>query len=307
LPRYSVILPTRNRSDVIGYAIQSVLSQSDGDFELLVVGDGCTDDTAAVVAAYGDRRVRWFDLPKAPFFGYANRNVVLKDAQGEFIAYMAHDDLICHDHLERLSGQLDDEQAEWIFSRPLWVSMDGVVVPYAVTLLHDDQRASYMSEGNPIPMSCVMHRRSAIARAGLWPEDLPASADWAYWKQILAGGTRLSSCRVPTTLHFVADWRRAQQIWQPEAMVLLRTAMTESWWPPALWRRIPAGETEQAVFWRWLSTGADATTELRRAVDLVIDRLAWDRTADLRNRASARSLSARVARRLGALVRRRAP
>ena len=85
--------------------------------------------------------------------------------------------------------------------------------------------------------------------------------------------------------------------------MLLHAAMTEPWWPPTLRRRIPPGETEQAVFWRWLSTGAGASTELRRAVDVVIDRLAWDRTADLRNRASARSLHARVTRRLVSLVR----
>src|ERR1700688_5046943 len=147
-PQYSVLLPTHNRSELLRFAILSVLGQTEGDFELLIVGDGCTDNSAAVVASFADPRIRWFDLPKAPHFGYANRNIALKEATGEYIAFVADDDLVFSDHLALLAATLDKSGAEWAYSRPLWVTTDGIVVPFSGNLLNPDELDIFLTEGN---------------------------------------------------------------------------------------------------------------------------------------------------------------
>ena len=142
-PRFSVLIPTHNRSALLRLAISSVLSQTETDFELLVVGDGCTDDTADVVASFDDARIRWLDLPKAPHFGYANRNVALRLAAGAYIAFVTDDDLVFPDHLALLAATLEESGAEWVYNRPLWVTTDGLVVPFASNLLNADELDRY--------------------------------------------------------------------------------------------------------------------------------------------------------------------
>ena len=56
-PRFSVLLPAHNHSDVVGLAIASVLAQSEPNFELLVACDGCTDATVDVVRSFADARI----------------------------------------------------------------------------------------------------------------------------------------------------------------------------------------------------------------------------------------------------------
>jgi Glycosyltransferases involved in cell wall biogenesis len=127
-PLVTILLPTHNRADVLRYAIRSVMWQTEQDFELLIVGDGCTDDTREVVAGFRDARplVR---PAKAPFSGYANRNIALRQALGRYITYAQHDDIMLPDHVERLIAALEASGADWVYSRPLWCMPDGFIFP----------------------------------------------------------------------------------------------------------------------------------------------------------------------------------
>src|SRR5690349_20582249 len=98
-PLVSIIMATYNWSSVLPYSIGSVQHQTLPDFELLVVGDGCTDDSAEVVGAIGDPRVRWIGLENNSGHQSVPNNEGLRQARGEIIAYLGHDDLWLPDHL----------------------------------------------------------------------------------------------------------------------------------------------------------------------------------------------------------------
>lgn len=275
-PRFTVLLPTHDRADVLGHAIASVLAQTEPDFELLVVADGCTDATPSVVAGFDDQRLRFLDLPKAPFFGYANRNVALRQARGRLIAFAAHDDLLLPDHLARMGALLDGEGAAWGYSRPAWVTSDGVIVPFGTNLSLPDEMQAFMERGNSIPAACVVHTRAVLEQVGFWPEDVPAAADWVLWRRMLeAMGRRAAHLPVPTALHFSASWKKSRFAASGDVEALARIADAAAWWPPIL-RQPPAGGTEQAAVWRAMSEGGSAWVEaLRAALAAVLDRLGW--------------------------------
>jgi glycosyltransferase involved in cell wall biosynthesis len=102
-PRVSVVIPVHNREPYIGAAIASVLAQTFGDFELLVIDDGSTDGTRDVVRSFRDQRIRL--LCQASNRGIAKtRNAGVDAARGDYLAFLDSDDVALPD---RLAAQVD--------------------------------------------------------------------------------------------------------------------------------------------------------------------------------------------------------
>lgn len=105
MPKVSVIIPTYNLCDLLRSTIDSVLAQTLGNLELIIVDDGSTDDTRDVVQSIEDRRVRYFhkDNGGTP----SARNYGLARAKGEFVAFLDHDDLWPPNYLDVMIGNLE--------------------------------------------------------------------------------------------------------------------------------------------------------------------------------------------------------
>jgi glycosyltransferase involved in cell wall biosynthesis len=103
MPRVSVVIATCNRAEFLPATLDSVLEQEFRDFELIVVDDGSTDDTEAVLRRYGDR-IRVISQPnQGPS---AARNTGAAVARAPWIAFQDSDDLCAPQHLATLYGQV---------------------------------------------------------------------------------------------------------------------------------------------------------------------------------------------------------
>ncbi|MBL8014517.1 MAG: glycosyltransferase family 2 protein, partial [Candidatus Omnitrophica bacterium] len=99
-PKVSVIISTYNRAQYLGRAIQSVLSQSFEDFELIVVDDASKDTTKDVVAQFNDSRIRYIRHEENRG-GPAARNTGIKNTSGVFLAFLDDDDQWCQEKLQK--------------------------------------------------------------------------------------------------------------------------------------------------------------------------------------------------------------
>ena len=91
MPRFSVIIPVYNRGQFVKKAIESILAQTNSDYELIVVDDGSTDDTVDVIKSYGEK----VKLIRQPNQGpEVARNTGAAIAKGEYFAFLDSDDLM---------------------------------------------------------------------------------------------------------------------------------------------------------------------------------------------------------------------
>jgi len=106
-PRVSVCIPAYNGAEFIGEAIRSVLGQSFGDFELVVIDDCSTDGTVEVARGFGDSRIRLIVNPNN--LGQCeNWNKALAEAGGEFFKLLPQDDFLYPDCVRRQVEVFDD-------------------------------------------------------------------------------------------------------------------------------------------------------------------------------------------------------
>ncbi len=102
-PAVTVVVPTYQRADVVGRAVAAVLAQTEADLELIVVDDGSTDATRAVVAAVADPRLR---VVTSDHVGAAEaRNLGARAGHGRWLTFLDSDDTVTPDWLARLLAE----------------------------------------------------------------------------------------------------------------------------------------------------------------------------------------------------------
>lgn len=175
----SVIIPTFNRLNFLKEAIDSVLTQSYATLELLIVDDGSTDGTAEFVASLNDR-VRTFNQPNhGPS---AARNFGIRQARGEFIAFLDSDDLWLPD---KLKTQIDfmhrNPRAVVCYTDEIWIRKGVRVNPRKKHAKHSGWIFEKCLPLCIVSPSSVLMRRSFFDQVGFFDEGLGACEDYDLW------------------------------------------------------------------------------------------------------------------------------
>ncbi|MEO1054221.1 MAG: glycosyltransferase family 2 protein [Bacteroidota bacterium] len=173
----SVIMATYNRSNIIGYAIKTVINQVYTDWELLVIGDHCTDDTGKVVNEFGDSRVTFFNLPENIGEQSGPNNFGLDQAKGDYIAFLNHDDLWFPDHLSSLVACIEENNAGLVYA--WWNPVSAGPHHFKPMMIDPDHNYTLQTF---VPASAWLFDKEIINKVGKWRSfkeiyDIP-SQDW---------------------------------------------------------------------------------------------------------------------------------
>jgi glycosyltransferase involved in cell wall biosynthesis len=205
-PFFSVVMATYGRGDYIAPSVESVLRQTFPSLELIVVGDGCDDNTEEVVGSFNSDRISWRNLAHNSGSQSFPNNEGIRNARGQWICYMGHDDLWSPDHLAQLHALIQrDPSTDFVVSGSICYGPPGSEVFY-VTGLFDDSRAAFE---HFFPPSTFAHRCDVPARIGAWrnPREISAPVDCEFLLRAAHAGLRFASTGQVTVHKFAAGHR----------------------------------------------------------------------------------------------------
>jgi glycosyltransferase involved in cell wall biosynthesis len=205
-PIFSIVLSTFGRGTDIAPTIESILWQSFDDFELIVVGDGCTDDTEEAVRSFPAERVMWRNLLRNTGSQSFPNNEGVRASRGDWIAYMGHDDIWARDHLANtVEAIASNQQVDIVVSGCVYHGPRGSGV-HLVTGLFDSPEAA---RHHFFPPTSLAHRRTVIDRIGPWrdPRILRAPVDADFLLRAQRAEMRFVSTGKITAHKFAAGHR----------------------------------------------------------------------------------------------------
>lgn len=180
MPTVSIIIPTYNRSHIIGRALQSVLNQTYRDFEVIVADDGSTDGTEAVVKEFNDERIRYIRHEENKGVSAA-RNTAIKAAEGKYIAFQDSDDVWLEDKLEKQMKAFETVPPEvGIVYTGLWKikGEEKEYVPQDHVKQKEGNIFSRLLHGTFICPSVAVVRKECFETAGMFDENMRSHEDW---------------------------------------------------------------------------------------------------------------------------------
>ncbi|MDR2906222.1 MAG: glycosyltransferase [Helicobacteraceae bacterium] len=186
MPKISVIMPCYNGQNFVAEAIDSILSQTFDDFELLIIDDGSTDKSADVILSFKDKRIRYIKNEKnIGLIKTLNKGLDLSN--GEYVARMDADDISYPERFAMQTKLLDDNHD--VVMCGTWINFFNY--PPRAGDGHHATEITYLSilSGWCINHPTVMFRKSVLDSNGLrYDESYPSAEDYELWSRMIRFG-----------------------------------------------------------------------------------------------------------------------
>ena len=183
LPKVSVVIPTHNRAQFVSQAVDSVLTQTFRDFELIVVDDGSHDKTFNSLSSHRNHIIYHYQKNRGVS---AARNKGISLSKGEWICFLDSDDLWTPEKLEIQQKATQSAGFLASYTDEIWYRKNKRVNPRRK---HDKHSGFIFEKCLPlciISPSSVMLHRSIFEKVGYFDETLPACEDYDLWLRVAA-------------------------------------------------------------------------------------------------------------------------
>lgn len=197
----SIIIPTYNRAHLIEHTLKSVLNQTRQDYEVIVVDDGSTDHTEAVVAPYLSERVSYVKIANSERGAARNKGTQL--AKGTYVNWFDSDDEMLPNHVEEVNLLVEKCQTPEVITLfySFKDSRTGKITPIQFDYLGAKNTKHYLIEGNYLACNPVIVRRDiALANPFIEDRNLSASEDYELWLRLLA---QFNFCQSPKVTSYL--------------------------------------------------------------------------------------------------------
>lgn len=165
-----------------------MLAQSFDNFELIIVDDGSSDDTAATVGCINDSRIRFFQQTNQG--QSVARNTGLGEASGEFIAFLDSDDEWCPQKLEQQLAAFDvNPEAILVYGNELFIGADGLKFIHGRQHPLTGDVSRQLVLGNFINLNTTLVRRSALPAQPVFAPEMRAGEDYDLWLRLSCKGS----------------------------------------------------------------------------------------------------------------------
>lgn len=189
-PSVSVVITCYNYARYLPFAVESVLRQSYPHYEVVIVNDGSTDSTDEVVKGYlSNPQIKYV---KQNNLGQANaKNTGIKNANGDFIAFLDADDLWEETKLGKQLLLFSDPNVGVVYSRARYINENGEDINFQLSGKYLKPRSGDVTESlfidNFVPFSSSVVRKKCLEQFGGFDETYRMGIDWDLWLRISTG------------------------------------------------------------------------------------------------------------------------